>query len=80
MEFRAKGLDAPAGYLPWYETRPAEAGLLVCGHWSALGLALTPQVALLDSGCVWGGALTALRLEDRRVWQVKCRGYRTAGD
>ena len=80
MEFRAKGRDAPAGYLPWYETRPPEAGLLVCGHWSALGLALTPQVALLDSGCVWGGALTALRLDDRRVWQVKCRGYQAAGD
>jgi bis(5'-nucleosyl)-tetraphosphatase (symmetrical) len=79
MEFRAKGPEAPAGYLPWYETRPREAGLLVCGHWSALGLKLTPQVALLDSGCVWGGSLTALRLEDRRVWQVKCRGYQAAG-
>jgi bis(5'-nucleosyl)-tetraphosphatase (symmetrical) len=79
MEFRAKGREAPAGYLPWYETRPAQSGLLVCGHWSALGLVLTPHVALLDSGCVWGGALTALRLEDRRVWQVKCRGYQAAG-
>jgi bis(5'-nucleosyl)-tetraphosphatase (symmetrical) len=79
MEFHAKGRDAPAGYLPWYETRPAEPGLLVCGHWSALGLKLTPHVALLDSGCVWGGALTALRVEDRRVWQLKCRGYQAAG-
>ena len=43
------------------------------------GLKLTPQVALLDSGCVWGGALTALRLEDRRVYQVECRGYQAAG-
>ena len=79
MEFRAKGRDAPEGYRPWFETRPPEPGLLVCGHWSALGLKLTPQIALLDSGCVWGGALTALRLEDRRVTQVKCRGYQAAG-
>jgi bis(5'-nucleosyl)-tetraphosphatase (symmetrical) len=79
MEFRAKGHRAPARYRPWYETRPSEGGLLVSGHWSALGLKVTPQVALLDSGCVWGGSLTALRLEDRRVWQVKCRGYQAAG-
>jgi bis(5'-nucleosyl)-tetraphosphatase (symmetrical) len=78
MEFRAKGRDAPEGYRRWYETRPRERGLLVCGHWSALGLELTPQVALLDSGCVWGGALTALRLDDRRVTQVACRGYQAA--
>ena len=79
MEFRAKGREAPPGFRPWYETRPRETGLLVCGHWSALGLKLTAQVALLDSGCVWGGSLTALRLEDRRAWQVKCPGYQTAG-
>ena len=79
MEFRAKGREAPAGYLPWYETRPREPGLLVCGHWSALGLKLAPPVALLDSGCVWGGALTALRLEDQRVFQVPCRGYQAPG-
>jgi bis(5'-nucleosyl)-tetraphosphatase (symmetrical) len=79
MEFHSKGSQAPAGYLPWYEARRRESGLLVCGHWSALGLKLTPQVALLDSGCVWGGALTALRLEDRSVTQVKCSGHRAAG-
>jgi bis(5'-nucleosyl)-tetraphosphatase (symmetrical) len=79
MEFNSKGSQAPAGYLPWYEARRRESGLLVCGHWSALGLKLTPQVALLDSGCVWGGALTALRLEDRSVTQVKCSGHRAAG-
>ncbi len=79
MEFRAKGRDAPPGFRPWYETRPGESGLLVCGHWSALGLKVTPQVAVLDSGCVWGGSLTALRLEDRRIWQVKCGGYQAAG-
>lgn len=79
MEFRAKGKEAPAGYLPWYETRPPERHFLICGHWSSLGLKLAPRAALLDSGCVWGGALTALRLEDRTLHQVKCRGYQAAG-
>ena len=79
MEFRANGRQAPAGYRPWYETRPPERHFLICGHWSALGLKLAPRAALLDSGCVWGGALTALRLEDRTLHQVKCRGYQAAG-
>lgn len=79
MDFRAKGKDAPPGFVPWYETRPRERDFLVCGHWSALGLKLTPQAALLDSGCVWGGALTALRLEDRTIHQVGCPGYQAPG-
>jgi bis(5'-nucleosyl)-tetraphosphatase (symmetrical) len=79
MEFRAKGKQAPEGYRPWYETRPREPGFIVCGHWSALGLKLTPPAALLDSGCVWGGALSALRLDDRSVVQVKCPCYQSAG-
>jgi bis(5'-nucleosyl)-tetraphosphatase (symmetrical) len=79
MEFRAKGPEAPAGYVPWYEAWHAERFLVISGHWSALGLKLTPHVALLDSGCVWGGALTALRLEDRSIHQVTCRGYQDAG-
>jgi bis(5'-nucleosyl)-tetraphosphatase (symmetrical) len=33
----------------------------------------------LDSGCVWGGKLTALRLDDRRLYQVPCRGYQAPG-
>jgi len=37
------------------------------GHWSALGLKLTEHLAGLDSGCVWGGQLSALRLEDRKA-------------
>ena len=52
---------------------------LLCGHWSALGLKLTERLAALDSGCVWGGTLSALRLEDRQLYQVPCRGYQAAG-
>jgi len=47
--------------------------LVVCGHWSTLELELAPNVLMLDSGCLWGGTLTAVRLPDRRVVQVPSR-------
>lgn len=81
MEFGSSGVQPPPGFAPWYSVRPArDEPALVCGHWSALGLHLTERVALLDSGCVWGGALTALRLEDRWLVQVPCKGHQLIGD
>jgi bis(5'-nucleosyl)-tetraphosphatase (symmetrical) len=64
--------SAPDGYLPWFvHPQRASAGVtVVCGHWSTLDLKLTPNLLMLDSGCLWGGALTAVRLADRRVFQV----------
>ena len=76
MEFKAKGKlnNTPAGHLPWFDApkRKSANAVLVTGHWSALGLKITPNLLALDSGCLWGGHLTALRLEDRRVFQVDC--------
>jgi len=76
MEFHTKGevVNAPAGHLPWFEVpgRKSTDSVLVTGHWSALGLKLLPNLLALDSGCLWGGHLTALRLEDRQVFQVDC--------
>jgi bis(5'-nucleosyl)-tetraphosphatase (symmetrical) len=76
MEFKVKGkvANAPAGYLPWFDLpdRLSADSVLVTGHWSALGLKITPNLLALDSGCLWGGHLTAVRLEDRRVFQVDC--------
>ena len=43
---------------------------IVFGHWAALGLYMKKNVVCLDSGCVWGGRLSALRLEDRQLFQV----------
>jgi bis(5'-nucleosyl)-tetraphosphatase (symmetrical) len=67
--------DAPPGLVPWFEApeRRSAAATGVFGHWAALGLRFAPGVRALDSGCVWGGSLTALRLEDGQVWQVACR-------
>lgn len=79
MDFQTKGARAPKGYRPWFELRPKERERLVCGHWSALGLKVTERLAALDSGCVWGGKLTALRLEDRTLHAVPCLGYQVAG-
>ena len=78
MEFHSNGKQPPAGYLAWFDARTADRQTLLCGHWSALGLKLGARIAALDTGCVWGGALTALRLEDRSLYQVPCRGYQAA--
>ena len=80
MDVEAKGREPPPGYRPWFELRPAAEVPIVCGHWSTLGLKLTDRLIALDTGCVWGGSLTALRLEDRRLFQVPCRGYRMPGE
>jgi bis(5'-nucleosyl)-tetraphosphatase (symmetrical) len=76
MEFKAKGKlnKTPSGHLPWFDApkRKSADSVLVTGHWSALGLKITPNLLALDTGCLWGGQLTALRLEDRRVFQVDC--------
>jgi len=76
MEFKVKGklANAPAGHLPWFDLpdRKSRDAVLVTGHWSALGLKVEPNFLALDSGCLWGGHLTAVRLEDRAVFQVPC--------
>jgi len=76
MDFSVKGEleKALPGHLPWFEVpdRRTRGVPIVCGHWSALGLRITPDLLALDTGCVWGGRLTAIRLEDRRVFQTAC--------
>ena len=52
----------------------ASAGkTIVCGHWSTLELRLAPNLLMIDSGCLWGGTLTAVRLDDARVFQAPSR-------
>lgn len=74
MDFKTKGESAraPAGCVPWFDvpTRGTQNATIICGHWSALGLKLLPNLIALDAGCVWGGKLTAIRLEDRAIAQV----------
>ncbi len=83
MEFDAKlGPEtAPEGYMPWFRVpkRKSSDALVIWGHWSTLGLVNEPNLLAVDTGCLWGGALTAVRLEDRAVFQVKSSGYRVPG-
>ena len=72
-EFDGPPAQAPPGSVPWFRfPDPAWAThTVVFGHWAALGLDLGPRHLALDTGCVWGKQLTAIRLDDRMVFQVK---------
>ena len=80
MEFDTKegAGDAPAGFLPWFEvpSRRTAKAIVAFGHWSTLGWLDRDDLLSLDSGCVWGGCLTALRLDatqpDFERLQVRC--------
>jgi bis(5'-nucleosyl)-tetraphosphatase (symmetrical) len=76
LEFSHKlGLErVPPGYMPWYDVpaRASRGTTILFGHWAALGLLQRDDVVGLDSGCVWGRALSALRLADRRLFQCDC--------
>lgn len=64
----------PDGLMPWFDVpnRGTEDTTVVFGHWSTLGLLLRPHLMGLDTGCVWGGQLTAVNLQDRHLLQVDC--------
>jgi bis(5'-nucleosyl)-tetraphosphatase (symmetrical) len=66
--------SAPVGFSPWFAlpNRRSSDAVIICGHWASLGLRVADNLLALDSGCVWGGSLTAVRLDDRKVFQVPC--------
>jgi bis(5'-nucleosyl)-tetraphosphatase (symmetrical) len=80
MEFAANGgpASAPAGHLPWFDApeRRTSDITVIFGHWAALGLMLRDNLIALDSGCVWGNRLSAVKLapdpRERTVVQVAC--------
>jgi bis(5'-nucleosyl)-tetraphosphatase (symmetrical) len=74
LSFKRPPEQAPSGYLPWFQvpSRRNTDATIIFGHWAALGLHLQDKVIGLDSGCVWGRQLTAVRLDDRQVFQVSC--------
>lgn len=87
LDLKHKGAPGsqPPGYLPWYEVpgRRSEGTHLLFGHWSTVGEVQDAHNALgLDTGCVWGGRLTALRLDggDSGGWYcVECAGAQSPG-
>ena len=74
MDFTTKTEIAPAGNRAWYEisARRTHNTHVVFGHWASRGLTLDTYLAGIDTGCVWGRTLTALRLEDRALFSVEC--------
>jgi len=84
MDFNHKGAPEgrPKGTWPWYEVpeRRSAGANIVFGHWSALGLNVGSRHVALDTGCLWGGKLSALRLEDRQVFQVSCAATANLND
>lgn len=67
IDLKQKGSpeSAEAPWIPWFSApeRASAAARIVFGHWSALGLYCAPGVLGLDTGCVWGGSLTAINLD-----------------
>lgn len=78
MEFATKegAGGAPEGYLPWFEVpgRRTQGTPVAFGHWSTLGLINRDDLLALDTGCIWGGHLTAVRVDGatREVIQIPC--------
>ncbi len=85
MDFKTKDSAdaAPPGYMPWFEVpgRRSAGTPIAFGHWSTLGQLLRPDLAALDSGCVWGGQLSALRVDGgrRELIQVDCAQAQVPG-
>lgn len=83
LDFDQKGKPdgAPAGLTPWFDMpdRATTSVRIVFGHWSTLGLLQRPGLLALDTGCVWGGTLTAARLTGPiRIVFEQSQGYRKA--
>ena len=77
--------DAPHGTMPWFDVpgRKTEADTIAFGHWSTLGLLRRPGLIGLDTGCVWGGCLSALRLSEagsHELVQVECEQAQAPGE
>ncbi len=82
MTRTAAPADAPPGLRPWFDLpdRRTADRTIVFGHWSTLGLRSRPNLIALDTGCVWGGCLSAMRIESRAVFQQRCPGSAQAAD
>lgn len=74
FDLKEGAASAPADFVPWFEYPDRKtADVLVCfGHWSMLGLINRPNIVAIDTGCLWGGRLTAVRFPDRRFFEEPC--------
>ena len=82
LKFKEGAAAAPEGTMPWFDhpQRATRGTPIVFGHWSTEGLVQRSNVTGIDTGCVWGGQLTALRLADGALFQVDCPQAQAPGD
>lgn len=86
IDLKAKGAPGmqPEDLVPWFDApgRASRDVRIVCGHWSTLGLVRRKDLLALDTGCVWGGSLTAVDLDDdaRPPLQLPCSGHQAPGE
>ncbi|HYF41130.1 MAG TPA: symmetrical bis(5'-nucleosyl)-tetraphosphatase [Ramlibacter sp.] len=84
MDLKASGTpqQAPEGFMPWFDVPGRKtAGLRIAfGHWSTLGFVQRPDILSLDTGCVWGGCLSAWRLDTEELVQVQCEQAQAPGE
>ena len=83
LKYKGPPDGAPPGARPWFRAagRRSAGARIVFGHWSALGYCESDGVVSLDTGCVWGGSLTAVRVDGgrREVVQVACEQSQKPG-
>lgn len=83
LDFKTKSGAAPAGFTPWFDVpgRRTAATPVAFGHWSTLGLIQRPDLLALDTGCVWGGQLSAMRVDGGHLdlRQVDCEQAQAPG-
>lgn len=75
FDFKGQLGDVPKGLVPWFDlpNRASKHQQMIVGHWSALGLYQREHVYALDTGCLWGGQLTAMCLETKQMTQVNSK-------
>jgi len=84
VDLKAKGApgDQHEDLLPWFDVpgRKSAEVRVICGHWSTLGLKRRRDLLALDTGCVWGGALTAVNLDvEAEAIQLRCTSHQLPG-
>ena len=81
MDLKLKGgiASAPPGWVPWFDhpQRASRGTPVIFGHWSTIGLMMRDDAIGIDTGCVWGGRLTALHWPSRAITQVQCQAALT---
>ena len=82
LRFKDAAAAAPARTMPWFDhsERATRGTPIVFGHWSTEGLVQRSNVTGIDTGCVWGGRLTTLRLADGALFQIDCPQAQAPGD